>query len=138
MDTNSNEQNNQTSPTSTEITNPAQPTQSENKEKESDYTFNETTIMASLSYVGPLVLIPFLTKKEDPFIMFHVKQGLVLFGLEIVIMFITMMSFGLLAPITGLINIGLLVLSIIGILNALKMKEVKVPVTGAWAEKIKI
>ncbi len=138
MDTNSNEQNNQTSPTSTEITNPAQPTQSENKEKESDYTFNETTIMASLSYVGPLVLIPFLTKKEDPFIMFHVKQGIVLFGLEIVIMFITMMSFGLLAPITGLINIGLLVLSIIGILNALKMKEVKVPVTGAWAEKIKI
>ena len=84
MDTNSNEQNNQTSPTSTEITNPAQPTQSENKEKESDYTFNETTIMASLSYVGPLVLIPFLTKKEDPFIMFHVKQGIVLFGLEIV------------------------------------------------------
>jgi uncharacterized membrane protein len=138
MDTNSNEQNNQTPPSSTEVENPVQSTQTENREQGSSYTFNEATIIASLSYVGPLVLIPFLTKKEDLFIMFHVKQGLVLFGLEIVIMFLTMMSFGLLAPITGLINIGLLVLSIIGILNALKMKEVKVPLTGNWAEKIKI
>lgn len=136
MDTNSNEHNNQATPSSTEITSPVQSAQTEHKE--SDYIVNERTIMASLSYVGPLVLIPFLTKKEDSFIMFHVKQGLVIFGLEIVIMLLTMMSFGLLVPITMFVNIGLFILSIVGILNALKRKEESVPLTGAWAEKIKI
>lgn len=135
MDTNSNEHNNQATPSSTEITSPVQSAQTH---KESDYIVNERTIMASLSYVGPLVLIPFLTKKEDSFIMFHVKQGLVIFGLEIVIMLLTTMSFGLLVPITMFINIGLFILSIVGILNALKMKEGSLPLTGAWAEKIKI
>lgn len=135
MDTNSNEHNNQATPSSTEITSPVQSAQTH---KESDYIVNERTIMASLSYVGPLVLIPFLTKKEDSFIMFHVKQGLVIFGLEIVIMLLTTMSFGLLVPITMFINIGLFILSIVGILNALKRKEESVPLTGAWAEKIKI
>lgn len=106
--------------------------------KQEDYTFDDTTIMASLSYLGPLVLIPFLTKRDNAFIMFHVRQGLVLFGIEIALMFVNMMSFFMLTPIIGLINICLLILSIIGILNAFRMKEAEIPLVGKWAGKISI
>lgn len=131
MENNQNNEQNQNTVTPT-------PQTTEQFKKESDYIFDETTIMASLAYLGPLVLVPLLTKRENKFVMFHVRQGLVLFGIELVLMFITMMSFGILAPITGLINLGLIVLSIIGILNALKMKEVEVPITGKLASKISL
>ena len=137
MDNNSNEQNDRNPQTSTEITNSAPLTGEENK-KESKYTFNEKTIMASLSYVGPLVLIPFLTKKDDPFVMFHVRQGLVLFGIEVILMFINMLTFYILSPFVAVLNIILVILSIIGILNSLQLEEKKLPLTGRWAEKIKL
>ena len=70
--------------------------------------------------------------------MFHVRQGLVLFGIEVILMFINMLTFYMLSPIVAVINIILVILSIIGILNALKLKEKQVPMTGRWAEKIKI
>ncbi len=135
MENNSTEQNNANTPVNTEVTKSETP-QTENKN--SEYVFNENTIMASLSYLGPLVLIPFLTNRNNPTIMFHVKQGLVLFGIEIVIMFVNMMTLGLLTPITLIINIGLMVLSIIGILNALKMKELELPLVGKYAVNIKL
>jgi uncharacterized membrane protein len=135
MENNSTEQNNASTPVSTEVIK-SETTQTENKN--SDYVFNENTIMASLSYLGPLVLIPFLTNRNSPTIMFHVKQGLVLFGIEIVLMFVNIMSFGLLTPIVFIINIGLIILSIIGILNALKMKEMGLPLVGKYAANIKL
>lgn len=135
MENNSTEHNNTNAPISTEIVK-SETTQTESSK--SDYIFNENTIMASLSYLGPLVLIPFFTNRNNPTIMFHVKQGLVLFGIAIVLMFVNIMSFGLLTPIVFIINIGLLILSIIGILNALKMKEVELPLVGKYAVNIKL
>ncbi|KXK00408.1 MAG: Chloroplast import component protein (Tic20) [Parcubacteria bacterium OLB19] len=131
MENNQNNEQNQNTVTPT-------PQTTEQFKKESDYIFDETTIMASISYLGPLVLVPLLTKRENQFVMFHVKQGLVLFGIWIASLFILMITLGILAPITGLINFGLLILSIIGILNALKMKEVEVPITGKLASKISL
>jgi fumarate reductase subunit D len=134
MENNSTEQKPNNS-TNTEVIK-TEPTPTENKSD--TYTFNETTIMASLAYVGPLVLIPFLTNKNNPFITFHVKQGLVLFGIEIMLMFINMMSFYLLTPIIFLINSGLIILSIIGIFNVIRIKEVEIPIVGKMAHNINI
>lgn len=106
--------------------------------RETDYIFNETTIMASLSYLGPFVLIPFLTKRNNPFIVFHVKQGLVLFALEVAIVILNMMTFYILTPITLLLNVGLIILSVIGILNVLKMKMTEIPLVGKFGKKIDI
>ncbi len=135
MENNTTEQNIPNPPVNTEVV-PNEPEKS--AVPASDYTFNETTIMAALSYLGPLVLVPFLTKKDNPFIMFHVKQGLVLFGILLVVMFVDNITFGMLTPVTMFINLGLLVLSVIGILNALKQKEVAIPLTGRFADKIKL
>ena len=102
-----------------------------------DFAFNEETIMASLSYLGPLVLIPFLTKKDNAFIKFHVKQGLVVLVPEIIIYVLGGMIF-MLMPIISLLNLALLVLSIIGIINALQKKEKELPLIGHFAQKINI
>ena len=86
-----------------------------------------TTLMAVLCYFGILVLIPLLTdSKNDPFVKFHIKQGLVLLLAGIIV--------GLLrqVPIIGwLLSIVILVLFIIGIINAARGKK-------EFADKIKI
>ena len=45
----------------------------------------EENTMACLSYIGPLFLIPLLGRKDSGFAQFHAKQGLVLFGLDIIL-----------------------------------------------------
>ncbi len=100
----------------------------------STLTFTEQTIMAALSYVGPLVLVPFLTKKEDPFIQFHVKQGMLVFGIYLVIWLIG----GWLFFLYPVLNLVALVFSIIGIINALKHTQQELPLIGQYASHIKI
>ncbi len=90
--------------------------------------------MAILSYLGILIVIPFLTDaKNDPFVKFHLKQGLVLFVAEVVATFIVAI------PVLGwiaspLIWLASLVLIIIGIMNAIHGKEKELPLVGGFAK----
>jgi len=100
-------------------------------------TNDNKTLMGILAYIGPLVIIPFLTSKEDAFVKFHIKQGLVLLVIEIAIMVIgNMMWF--LYPVIGIINIALLILSIFGIVNVIQGKEKEVPVVGHFSKHVNI
>jgi len=102
------------------------------------FEINETTIMAALSYVGPLVIVPFLVKKGDAFVTFHVKQGLVVFGLELILYVLSGFMFNFITPLISLVNLALLILSIIGIVNALQRKEKELPFIGSYASHIKL
>jgi uncharacterized membrane protein len=102
------------------------------------FEFSETTIMAGLSYLGPMVFIPFLTKKGDAFIQFHVKQGLILFGIGLIVYILSSFMFHFIMPIISIVNLGLLVLSIIGIINALKRTYKELPLVGSYASHIKL
>ncbi len=91
--------------------------------------------MAILSYIGILFLIPMLTAKNDEFVQFHAKQGLVLFVAEIATVLIGWI------PVLGwavgtIANICWLVLSIIGIVNVVNGKKVPLPVIGKLAGKV--
>lgn len=101
------------------------------------FEFNKTTILASLSYVGPLVVVPYLTEKENPFIMFHIKQGLVVLILDVAL-WVAGMFLGFIWPLLQVVNFGLLVLSIIGIVYALQRKEKELPLVGSFASHIKL
>jgi len=94
-------------------------------------------IIAVLSYIGILFLIPLLAAKENKFAQYHAKQGLVLFIAEIATMFIAWIPFigwaiGLIAWFTWI------TLSIIGIVNVLGGKEKPLPLIGQFASKFKI
>ncbi len=98
---------------------------------------NKNTLMAVLSYIGPLVIVSYLSAKDDPFVKFHIKQGLVLFVGEIAIWIVTSMVWGL-WMIMQFINLGIIVLSIMGIINAVQGKEKELPVVGQYAKSFNI
>lgn len=109
----------------------------EHKDPVLDFTKgNNTTVMGVLAYIGPLVIIPFLMEKKDEFVKFHTKQGIVLFGLELVIMVLGSMMY--LFMLGTLFNLATLVLSIIGIVNVVQGQKKELPVIGSLANSIKI
>jgi len=98
-------------------------------------------LMAVLCYLGILVLIPLLTKKDDDFVKFHIQQGLALLVAAIVwgfawIILAFIPVLGWLLAIAGWIL--LFVLMIIGIVNALNNAKKPLPVLGALGEKFHI
>lgn len=82
--------------------------------------------LAWLSYFGLLLLIPLLVKPDNSFCKHHAKQGLV------ILLFWIGISIFAIIPILGLIvwiigGVGLLVISIIGIVNSINGKYWQAP-----------
>lgn len=96
---------------------------------------SETKFMAALAYVGPLVFIPFFLKKEDSYVHYHVKQGLVVFSIGAIIWVLKswFVVFYFMYNLLMIANLAVLVLSIIGIVNALKHQEKPLPFVGQFA-----
>jgi fumarate reductase subunit D len=134
MDNNaSSDQNPQMVPATVETTTD----QTSTPPKESSFNFDEVNIMAALSYIGPLVLIPFLIKRDDHFVMFHIKQGLVVLILGLLI-YVSRHFLFFLWPIFSIINLALLCFAIIGIVYALQHKEKELPFIGKFAVHLKL
>ncbi len=110
----------------------------EQKEEKSGTKKEKNIGMAILCYFGILVLIPLLTdSKKDPYVKFHIKQGLVLLITGVATLFISMIP--ILGWIVGFILwIVIFVLFIIGLINAIGGKEKELPIIGQYGEKIKI
>ncbi|MEX0918446.1 MAG: hypothetical protein WDZ85_00530 [Candidatus Paceibacterota bacterium] len=98
---------------------------------------NKHTAMAVLAYIGPLVIIPYLTARDSSFVKFHIKQGLVLLSLWIVIWVLSMFMWRL-SLLIQLLNLITLILAILGIVNVLQGRERELPIIGAWAKHFSI
>ena len=94
--------------------------------------------MAVLCYFGILVLIPLLTDaKNDSFVKFHIKQGLVLLIAAVILNVIWAI------PVIGwaigaLGNLFVIILFVMGIINSASGREVQLPVIGQYGDKINI
>lgn len=100
---------------------------------------DNTTLMSILAYIGILVLIPYFTAKENPVVKFHIRQGLVLLVIEAAVFVGNEIMWGhILSPVFALINIGTLVLSIIGIVHVLNKKQEELPFIGQYAKHFTI
>jgi uncharacterized Tic20 family protein len=112
----------------------------------------QNKFMGVLAYLGPLVFVPFFTKKESPFAQFHAKQGITLFVVDAAYFILSFLLrlikvtkytelFGeqielgrftpgfITWPLT-ILSIAIGVLAIIGILNAIKGKKKPLPLIG--------
>lgn len=116
---------------------PVAPVTSTNQSEGENLTINEQTIFASLSYLNILVLIPLLTKKHDPFIQYHVKQGIVLLIPELVV-YVAGGMFYFMWPVWSILNLGFICLTIVGIIHALRKEEKPLPLIGQFADKINL
>lgn len=96
------------------------------------------TTMAIIAYI--IFFIPILTgaTKKSSFVKYHVKQGLTLFLLAVLINVIGwIIPFYLWLQISWLLSFGVLILLIIGISNAVSNKEKPLPVIGQFADYFK-
>jgi uncharacterized membrane protein len=94
-------------------------------------------VMGILSYLGVLVIIPYIVAKNNSVVKFHVKQGLVLLGIEVIVWILGYVA-GPLALLLLIVNLGVLVLSIIGIINVVQGNQKELPLVGKFAKNINI
>ena len=106
--------------------------------------------MALLAYIGPLCLVPLLTKEKDEFVKFHARQGMVLLLIEAVVwaiwnFFIGSVvwnwSWGLyttLVNVQKFIWLGVGALSVIGIINVVNGEQKELPLVGKYSARIKL
>ncbi|MFA6486168.1 MAG: hypothetical protein WCT40_02275 [Candidatus Magasanikbacteria bacterium] len=98
----------------------------------------KNTAMAVIAYI--LFFVPLLTgdAKKDAFVKYHVKQGLVLFLLAVLINVVGwVIPFYFWFSISWIFSMGMLVLLILGIINAVNGKQEPLPVIGKFADVFK-
>ncbi len=93
-------------------------------------------LWAILCYLGILIIIPFLIAKNNSFVKYHIKQGLVLLALSFIAWLLPMThdSFDF---VSGIINIAIFILSIIGIINVVQNREKELPLVGQFSKYFK-
>lgn len=95
---------------------------------------SKNTTMAIVAYF--IFFVPLLTdSKNDPFVKFHVKQALLLVIIALINSILATMLPFMLSFITSLVSIGILILWVMGLINAANGKTEPVPVIGKYAEQ---
>jgi len=115
------------------------------EQKEAEESKSETVVadpvdnkvlMGILAYLGILVIVSYIVAKDDPFVKYHIKQGLVLLALGIA-WWILVAIVWILAFFTPFVYIALLVFAILGIVNVVNKKEKPLPLIGGFAKLFK-
>ena len=103
----------------------------------------DNKIMGILAYLGPLVLAPIIAAKDSPFARYHANQGLILLIASIVFSIAMGIINSILLAISwrlliisvllgGAVSVGILILMIIGIMNAAKGEMKELPYIGKY------
>ncbi len=98
----------------------------------------KNTAMAIVAYI--LFFVPLLTgdAKKDPFVKYHVKQGLVLFLFAVLVSIVNMIiPFYFWFTLNWILSLCELILLIVGIINAANGKQEPLPVIGKFADVFK-
>lgn len=95
---------------------------------------DERRLMAALSYVGVLVFIPLLTAKNDPFILLHAKQGLVL----VIGYVVAILAVNWIETAGSILFLVLLLVNVIALVQALLGKRWRIPGIYQIANSFKI
>ena len=97
----------------------------------------ENKVLAIISYLSILCLVPLLLKKDSQFAQYHGKQGLVLLIAWVVVNAV------MIIPILGWIvsfvgNIACFVLMIVGMVNAAQGQMKELPWIGQYAKQVNL
>ncbi|MDD2758128.1 MAG: hypothetical protein PHD72_01990 [Patescibacteria group bacterium] len=97
------------------------------------------TGMAIVAYI--IFFIPLLTDaKKDAFVRFHVRQGLAIFAMGVILWVIRMIMpwywLWNLSWLLSLLSLAILVFAILGIVNAANGKQEKLPIVGGFGEAL--
>ncbi len=94
----------------------------------------EDKVYLVLAYLNILALIPLLTMKDNPYIQWHARQGLVL-GVGATILLMVLSFLGPLGLLNCPLFIGVVGTSLVAIIKALEGKRWRIPLVAELAEK---
>ena len=92
-------------------------------------------VMAALSYLGILCFVPLMRDKDDEYVQFHAKQGLVLWMITVLSMFVLEIP-GIGKWFFGFSSMLVLVLSVAGLASVAFRRAWKLPLVGYIADRI--
>ena len=92
----------------------------------------ETKLYAFLAYCSLLCLVPLLKKQDDDFLLFHGRQGLALFLCEMAVFVASILLPWLMQPFLFIFG----VLSLLGMIKALKGQKFKLPFIFSLSERL--
>ena len=95
---------------------------------------SEQNLFAALSYLTVLVFVPLLTRKEDPYVNFHVRQGLVM----LVALILAAIASVWINVVGATLFLLLLIADIVALVMTLQGRRWRIPGIGHLAEKISI
>ena len=97
----------------------------------------ENKVLAAIGYIGILCLLPLILKPKSAYCKFHGKQALSIFIVEAIsYAFYAIPVFGRFLFVIG--SVSTLILSILGLLKALKGEFWEMPYVAEYAKKINI
>ena len=102
------------------------------RQSDKDQQILEGKIFAFLSYLCILCIIPLVFKKDNPFVLRHAKQGLVLFLGEVAAFIVTILLPWMVKPAVLLLGI----LSFIGLIATLQGRDAQLPIVSRLADSI--
>ncbi|MBI3602014.1 MAG: hypothetical protein HY209_03880 [Candidatus Omnitrophica bacterium] len=91
-------------------------------------------IYALLAYLSILCIIPLILKKDNPFVLAHGKQGLILFIVETAVWILSIVVPLLWAPLMFI----LMTLSFWGLMAVVKGEFTRLPLVADWADKVSL
>jgi len=97
-----------------------------------DQQILEGKIFAIIAYLSIFCIIPLVFKKDNPFVLKHGKQGLILFLGEVAAFIVTIILPWMVKPAVLLFG----VLSFIGLIASLRGRDAKLPIISKLADSI--
>lgn len=93
----------------------------------------DNRLMAALSYIGVLFLVPMLARNRSEYAIFHCRQGIMVFAIQAVLSFVTWI------PVVGpILYLLVLAISIIGFVQAWRGEWWEIPLLGKYAKMLKV
>ena len=93
-------------------------------------------IVSAVGYLGILFLVPMLVYPKEKFAQFHANQGLILLIfsaiLSVAIQVLGVVTFGIALILWPLVSLTILVLLIVGVVNALNGHMKRLPLIGQF------
>ncbi|MBF0626955.1 MAG: hypothetical protein HQL91_01920 [Magnetococcales bacterium] len=94
-----------------------------------------TKMLAAMSYLGILSLVPLVVNREDPYVRFHARQGIVLWMWEVLAIYSLVIP-GVGRAFFGISSLLCFLFSVIGLVSVFTGRAWKLPLVGNWAESI--
>jgi uncharacterized membrane protein len=93
----------------------------------------DNRLMAGLSYISLLFIVPLLAAKRSEFAMHHCRQGIVIFAIEALLSF-----FSWIPPVGVAVFILTFLVSVYGFVQAWQGKRWELPWLGKYAKMLKV